>query len=154
MNDGRGTRIGLIAGVLWSVIVVFGGIRLGAGTFMPPPIALPGALIAPGLVLAAMIGRVAWAQGASDEQTSDSPAHMQHILRNSVELAVLALLVWPFVAVTLGGSVVLYMGLAFAVTRLAYWYGYNRSDYLRSFGFAATFLPTVLAGVWALIVWV
>lgn len=151
MADPRSTRIGLIAGILWAVFVVFGGFRLGAGVFMPPPIALPGALIAPGLVLAAMVGRVAWLR------LSDGPAEKlrfsRQILRDSVEQAVLAMLIWPFVAATLVGPLVLYMGLAFALTRLVYWYGHQRSDYLRIFGFAATFFPTVLAGVWALIVW-
>jgi hypothetical protein len=152
--------IGMAAGALWAVIVVWGGIRAGAGAFLPPPIALPGALIAPGLVIAAMVARLAQRRFFDAELMHggafppDSPAGKdQRVLFNSVEQAVLAMLIWPFVAVSLGGTVVLYMGLAFALARLAFWYGYHRNPYLRAFGFAATFYPTVLAGIWAVVAW-
>lgn len=161
MDARRKILIGMAAGALWALIVVWGGIRAGTGAFMPPPIALPGALIAPGLVMAAMIGRLAQRRFFDPDLRDGralplgSPAEIdQRVLINSVEQAVLAMLIWPFVAVTLGGTVVLYMGLAFALARLAFWYGYRRNAYLRAFGFAATFYPTVLSGIWALIVWI
>ncbi|MEX0339265.1 MAG: MAPEG family protein [Arenibacterium sp.] len=152
MGDQRAIRIGVFAGLLWAVFVVFGGIRWAGGAFMPPAIALPGALIAPGLVLAAMVGKSAWLRLA--DGSSGNVAEIERVLRESIEQAVLAMLIWPFVAVTLGGSIVLYMGFAFALTRLVYWYGRQKSDYLRAFGVAATFSPTVLAGIWVLVVWV
>ena len=68
-------------------------------------------------------------------------------------MIVLALAIWPFVAVTLGGSVVLVMGFAFGVARLLFWIGYHLSPPLRGLGFAATFYPTVLAAFWSIVVW-
>ncbi len=44
------------------------------------------------------------------------------------------------------------MGVGFGVARLAFWIGYHRSAPARAFGFAATFYPTVLATLWALVV--
>lgn len=129
--------------------MVFGGIRAGAGAFLPPPIALPGALIAPGLVLAAMMTLRGWHHvGQRPVDTYDA------IIRSTVEQAVLALLIWPFVAVTLGGTVVLYMGFAFALSRLIYWYGVLKSPVAETFAAVATFSATLLSGVWTLLVWV
>ena len=65
----------------------------------------------------------------------------------------LDILTWPFVALTLGGSVVLAMGVAFGLARIAFWAGYHLSPPLRAFGFAATFYTTVLATLWALAAW-
>ena len=44
----------------------------------------------------------------------------------------------------------LWLGVAFAVARLAFWAGYHMAPPLRAFGFAATFYPTVLVALWAL----
>jgi len=152
--------IGMAAGALWALAVV-GGTQLADLPFLPPPLALPGAFFAPGLVLIAMIGRLAQQRffdddiidGADFEPGSRAWIN-QRVLSNTMEQLVLALVIWPFVALVLGGAVVLVMGLAFAVARVAFWIGYHMSPPLRGFGFAATFYPTILAAVWSLAVWV
>ena len=153
-------RLGMLAGALCAVVVVAGAQRFATG-FMPPVLALPGATIAPGLVLAAMIGRLAQrrffddALIDGDAPVAGSPAAIdQRVLTNTVEQMVLAMMIWPFVAITLGGRVVVYMGFAFALARVAFWIGYHRAPPLRAFGFAATFYPTVLAGLWSLGAWI
>ena len=60
----------------------------------------------------------------------------------------------PFVAVTLGGAVAIALGLGFALMRLLFWVGYHRAPPLRGLGFAGSFYPTVVAAIWALVVWV
>ena len=160
MNKRRKIILGMFAGALWALAIVWGAQPEGF-TFMPPQIAMPGALIAPGLVMAVMIGRLA-ARRFFDDDIIDGATFEpgsaawidQRVLANTVEQSVLAVLVWPFVALTLGGQVVLAMGFAFAAARLAFWIGYHVSPPLRAFGFAATFYTTVLAGVWSVVVWV
>ena len=114
----------------------------------------------PGLVLAAIIGRIAQRRFSDDAlidgggAAPGSPAWIDgRVLVNTVEQALLAALIWPFVAMTLGGVLALYLGGGFVVARLAFWVGYHVAPPLRAFGFAATFYPTVLAGLWALAVW-
>jgi len=151
---------GMAAGGLWALAVV-GGAQAANLPFLPPPLALPGAFFAPGLVLIAMIGRLAQRR-FFDDQTIDgddfapgSKARIdQRVLSNSTEQIILALVIWPFVALVLGGAVVLVMGIAFALARVAFWIGYHISPPLRGFGFAATFYPTVVAAIWSLAVWV
>lgn len=151
--------IGMAAGALWALAVVWGP-QLASPPFLPPPLALPGAFLAPGLVMAAMIGRLAQRRFFDDalidgaEFAPGSPAWLdQRVLANTAEQLLLAVAIWPFVALSLGGAVVLVMGLAFALARLAFWAGYHRAPALRAFGFAATFYPTVLAGLWSLVAW-
>lgn len=149
----------MAAGALWAVAVIWGAQRAGL-SFMTPLVGVPLAMAPVGLVLALMIGRQAQRRFFDDaiidgeDFAPGSPAWIdQRVLSNTVEQAVLALLVWPFVALTLGGQVVVVMGLAFALARLAFWAGYHLSPPLRGFGFAATFYTTVLAGFWSLSVW-
>lgn len=151
--------IGMAAGALWALAVV-GGPLMADVPFLPPPLALPGAFFVPGLVLVAMIGRLAQTRFFDDtiidgeEFARNSRAWIdQRVLSNTIEQLVLALVIWPFVALTLGGAVVVVMGVAFAISRVAFWVGYHLSPPLRGFGFAATFYPTILAGIWALAVW-
>ncbi|UYV39012.1 MAPEG family protein [Rhodobacteraceae bacterium D3-12] len=77
----------------------------------------------------------------------------QRVLTNTIEQLVLAIVLWPFVALTLGALVVLYMGVGFAIARLVYWAGYHLAPPLRTFGFGATFFPTVLGFLWAVMKW-
>lgn len=151
---------GMAGGAIWAGLVV--GLPQWAGlAYIPAPIALPGAMVGPGLVMLVMVGRLAQRR-FFDETIIDgeafvpgSPAEIdQRVLTNTTEQVVLAVALWPFVAVTLGGAVVLSMGLAFAVARFLFWAGYHRSPPLRGFGFAATFYPTILATFWALATWV
>ncbi|MFK7752930.1 MAG: MAPEG family protein [Sedimentitalea sp.] len=134
--------IALGAAGFWSVALIWGTQSLGL-PFLPAPIALPGAFMAPGLVLAAMVARC-W---ASDHATD------RDVLRNTITQAVLAFLIWPFVALTLGGAITVVMGFAFALSCAIYWLGAHVGAPLRQFGFAATFFTTVLAAVWSVVAW-
>lgn len=151
--------ISIIAGALWSLAVVWGP-QLANLPFLPPQLALPGAFIAPGLVTFVMIGRLAGRRFFDDaiidgqDFIPGSTAWVdQKVLSNTIEQLVLALVVWPFVALSLGGAVVLAMGFGFAIARLLFWIGYHISPPLRGFGFAATFYPTVLAAAWSVLAW-
>jgi len=150
---------GMAAGTLWALAVVWAPQSM-ALAFLPLPVALPGAFVAPGLVMLAMIGRLAQRRffddaiiDGEDFEPGSSAWIDQKVLSNTVEQIVVALAVWPFVALTLGGAVVLVMGVAFAVARLAFWIGYHAAPPLRAFGFAATFYPTVLAALWSVAAW-
>lgn len=150
---------GMVAGALWALAVLLGPVLLEI-PYLPAPLALPGAFLAPGLVLAAMIGRLAARRFFDDalidgqDPAPGSPGWVdQRVLINTLEQLALALAVWPFVAVTLGGAAAIALGLSFALMRLLFWAGYHLSPPLRSLGFAGTFYPTVLAGLWALVFW-
>ena len=151
--------IGMAAGALWALAVVLAPSFLGL-PYLPAAAALPGAMLPPGLVLAAMIGRLAARRFFDDalidgaDPAPGSPAWVdQKVLANTLEQLALALAVWPFAALTLGGAVAIALGLSFALMRLLFWIGYRLSPPLRALGFAGTFYPTVLAGVWALVYW-
>jgi hypothetical protein len=153
--------LGMAGGALWALAVIWGGQRLAGGAFMPANVALLTAFFAPGLVMMAMIGRLAQRRFFDDSMIDGqdfapgSPAWIdQKVLANTMEQAVLALVIWPFVATTLGGFVVLVMGVSFALSRLVFWVGYHLSPPLRGLGFAATFYTTVLAAIWSIAVWV
>lgn len=155
----RSILIGMIAGALWALAVVFAPALMEL-PYLPAPAALPGAFLAPGLVLAAMIGRIAARRFFDDtlidgeDPAPGSPADIdQRVLRNTAEQLVLALAIWPFAALTLGGAVAIGLGLSFALMRLLFWIGYRWSPPLRALGFAGTFYPTLLAGLWALLFW-
>lgn len=152
--------IGMAAGLVWALLLVLWPQRAGL-PYIAAPLALPGAFVAPGLVLIAMIGWLAQRRFLDDaiidgeDFAPRSRAWIdQHVLSNTTEQMILALVTWPFVAMTLGGAVVIVMGVGFALARLAFWFGYHLSPPLRAFGFAATFYPTVLASVWSLVVWI
>ncbi|AHD00370.1 50S ribosomal protein L11 [Leisingera methylohalidivorans DSM 14336] len=112
------------------------------------------------MVLALIIGRIAQRRFFDDAIIDGdpfapgSPAEIdQRVLTNTAEQLVLALAVWPFAAVALGGAVVLALGLSFALMRVLFWAGCHLSLPLRGLGFAGTFYPTVIAAVWAVVVW-
>ena len=151
--------IGMAAGALCALAVGWGGQKLSFG-FSPLPVILPLVMVPAGLVMLLMIGRLAQRRFFDDaiidgeDFTPGSPAWVdQRVLANTTEQALLALLIWPFAGLTLGPSVIIIMGVAFAVARIAFWVGYHISPPLRAFGFAATFYTTVLAAVWSLMVW-
>lgn len=150
---------GMLAGALWAIAVV--AVPQGLGLpFIPPPIALPGAFVLPGLVMLAMIGRLAQRRFFDDAiidgeafAPGSPPDIDQRVLSNTTEQLVLALVIWPFVALTLGGAAVIALGFSFAFMRLVFWAGYHLSPPLRGIGFAGTFYPTVLAAIWSGIAW-
>ena len=150
--------MGMGAGALWAVGVVWLGNSLSVPIGLIQPVLL-GAVFAPGLVLLAMIGRLAQRR-FFDDRTIDGDAFApgsagdidQRVLTNTLEQIVLALCLWPLAGFVLGVGLPLVLGLAFALARIAFWVGYHRSPPLRGFGFAASFYPTVLAALWTLAV--
>lgn len=159
MNKRPKILIGMLGGALWAFAVVWGAQRVD-GPFLPANVALLTAFFIPGLTMLAMIGRLAQRRFFDDEIIDGqdfapgSAAWVdQRVLANTAEQIVLALAIWPFVAVTLGGLVVLALGVAFGIARILFWIGYHLSPPLRGFGFAATFYPTVLAALWSIVVW-
>ena len=158
MEKRRKIAIGMAAGAVWAVAVLVGAavfVQLPVFALMPT---IMTAFLAPGLVMIAMVGRLAQRRFFDDaiidgEAFSGAAAIDQRVLSNTVEQLVLAMAVWPAAAVLLGAEgpgVILVLGVAFAVARLAFWFGYHRAPPLRAFGFAATFYPTVLVALWAL----
>ena len=160
----RGKRIligaGMALGLIWAVALVWVPQRLGL-PFIPAPLAVPGAMLGPGLVAVLLIGRLA-ARRFFDDDAIDGQGFApgsggwvdQRVLVNTGERAVLALLLWPFVANALGGAVVLCLGAGFVLARGLFWLGYHLSPPLRSLGFAATFYPTVVAVLWSVLAWI
>lgn len=150
--------LGMGAGVIWAIAVVAVPVWLGLFLPFPANFVLIYASFFPGLVLLAMVGRLA-ARRFFDDDAIDGDEFLPgsggdidvRVLNNTTEQCLLAALIWPMALIQLGGATVLVMALAFAVARLAFWIGYHWSPPLRAFGFAATFYPTVLAGLWSLV---
>ena len=145
--------IGMAGGALWAVAVLIIGAQIPVPIGFIQPV-LMGALFAPGVVLALMIARLAMRR-FMDPDVVDGDMFLpgtggdldQRVLQNTLEQIALALCIWPLVGFFLGAGTVLALGLGFALARLAFWAGYHLSPSLRSFGFAATFYPTVAAAV-------
>lgn len=149
--------IGMTGGALWAFFVVAVPILFVRPALFPANLALFYASFMPGLVLMAMIGRLAMRRFFEDiaidggEFPPGSPGDVdQRVLQNTVEQCLLAAMIWPLAAFTLGTGPVLWMAAGFIIARLAFWIGYHKAALLRAFGFAATFYPTVLAGLWTL----
>lgn len=158
MSKRQVIALNMAAGMVWAIVLLW-----GAGKFVQLPVfalmpTIMTAFLAPGLVTVLMIGRLAQRRFFDDRIIDGQPlsggAEIDgRVLQNTVEQLVLALCIWPAAAVILGGQgpgVILTLGLGFALARLLFWGGYHMSPPLRAFGFAATFYPTVLAGLWAL----
>lgn len=144
------------AGLVWAVAVLWFARQVSVPIAMIQPV-LMGALFAPGLVLAAMIGRIALRRVFDQtliEGQRPPPGTAADVdvraLQNTIEQIALALCLWPLIGFSLGAGMVLVLGLAFAVARVIFWIGYHRSPALRIFGFGASYYPTVLAALWAL----
>ena len=151
--------IGMAAGLLWAVAVLAGAalfVHLPVFALMPT---IMTAFLAPGLVMAAMIGRLAQRRFFDDAiidggELAGGAEIDRRVLVNTTEQLVLALCIWPAAAVMLGAEgpgAIMVLGFAFALARVAFWIGYHRAPPLRAFGFAATFYPTVLVALWALV---
>lgn len=146
-------------GAFWGLGVV--GVPLWLDLpYLPAPLALPFAFLGPGLILILMIGRLAQRRFFDDTlidgtaPAQGTPAEIdQRVLTNTIEQLVLAALLWPFVAVTLGGAVAVSLGLSFVLMRALFWLGYHLSPPLRGLGFAGSFYPSIIAAIWALLVW-
>lgn len=158
MERRKAIVVGLGAGALWAVMVLAAGalwVRLPVFALVPTVMT---AFLAPGLVMAAMVGRLAQRRFFDEAIIDGGPltgaAEIdRRVLVNTTEQLVLALCIWPAAAVMLGDrgpGVIVALGAGFALARMAFWAGYRRAPALRAFGFAATFYPTVLVALWAL----
>ena len=152
--------VGMGLGALWGFVLVMAPEWLGFG-YLPAPIALPGAFIGPGLFLVAVIGWLAQRRFFDDAIIDGEPFAVgsleeiaQRVLTNTVEQLVLALAIWPLVAISLGGAVAISLGIGFTLMRVLFWIGYLMSPPLRALGFAGTFYPTLVAAIWSIWVWV
>jgi hypothetical protein len=156
--------IGMAAGVLWGVALIWIGTVYANIPIFSYTWILALSFLFPGLVMALMIGRLA-ARRFFDDATIDGEPFAPNsaaetdarVLQNTVEQLVLALALWPVTGYVLavdGPGVVICLGVGFAFARLCFWIGYHISPPLRAFGFAATFYPTVMAVIWAVLWWV
>lgn len=143
--------IGMALGLIWAVLVVWLPGQ-GPQPFIPLNMALIFAFAPGGVVMLLMIGRLAQRRFFDDAIidgqpfATGSPAEIdQRVLSNTFEQMVLALCLWPLVAISLGAVTVIALGVSMAVARVLFWVGYHLSPPLRALGFAATFYPTVLA---------
>lgn len=154
-------RIVLGQGIGLALAIVLLWIPLSrSAPFMPLNTVLITAFLPGGLVALVMVGVLALRRLRDTDVIAGgalrpgSRAEIdQRVLSNTVEQLVIALALWPFVALTLGGLVVIWMGVGFALARLVYWLGYHLSPLVKSAGFGAGFYPTVLATLWAVIQW-
>lgn len=151
--------VGAVLGLIWAVAIVYLPQQLEI-PFVMGPVGLALGFIAPGAVTALMIAVIAARRFFSNALIDGTPpkpgsraARDQAVLSNTIEQLVLALVIWPFVANTLGGALIVVMGLGFALARLLFWAGYHIYPPLRAFGFGATFYPTLLAAIWAVLAW-
>jgi len=150
--------IGMGAGAIWSLFILWLGGELNLPVFSMVPIVFS-AFLAPGMVMLLMVGRLAQRRFFDDAVIDGQPfepghggALDQRVLSNTVEQLVLALCIWPAAAVILQGDgpgVIVALGFGFALARVAFWVGYHLSPPLRAFGFAASFYPTVGVVVWS-----
>lgn len=160
MTQTRRIFLGAGLGLTWSVVLlVIAAVFVAIPVFALLPTIMT-AFLAPGLVMAAMVARVAqrrYAEGDAETgpnrgMLSDAGEVDRRVLHNTTEQLVLAAAIWPAAAVLLGSSgpgVIIALGLGFAIARLAYWVGCHRGVILRAFGFSATFFPTLLVALWA-----
>lgn len=139
--------------MLWALGLVWWG--RGPGEALP---ALALAWLPGGLVMGLMVGRLAQRR-FFDAAIIDGQAFRpgsgaeidQRVLTNTTEQLVLALALWPFAGWVLGWGLLPWLGLSFALSRILFWIGYHASPPLRGLGFAASFYPTMVAGIWALL---
>lgn len=116
--------------------------------------------LGPGMLMAMMVLTVGLHRFLGNDALEGGRFHGAHaavnqrVLINSTEQLVLAMAIWPAAALQLGErgpGILAAMGVSFVVARILFWVGYHIRPAMRAFGFAATFYPTVVLGVWGLI---
>jgi len=160
MDKRRRILIGIGAGLLWGIVLLW----IGTVHVKIPPfsriVVTPFFALAPGIVLTAMIGAVAVRRLLDDTLAGGaapapgSPGDIdRRVLKDSIEQSVLALCLWlplSYMLLADGLGVIMTLSVGFAVARVIYWIGCHKSLPLQLLGFGATFFPTVLALLWAL----
>lgn len=155
MSKRQRILIGMVAGMVWAIGVIWLGLRWDVG--MSVPEAAPFAFLAPGLAMLAMIARLAQRRFFDNRivdggRFDGADAITQRVLSNTVEQSILALCLWVPAAILLDSAgVLIALGIGFFVARMAFWLGYHLSPPLRGFGFAASFYPTIVVLIWALV---
>ncbi len=146
---------GIVGGLIWASAVLWLGAQMQIPDGRSQQVFL-GVFFAPGLIIAAMIGRVAQRRFFDDRFIDGQPFDEssgagidQRVLTNSVEQVVLAFCLWPLVGLSMGAGTVVVLSLSFVFARLLFWIGYHLSPPLRALGFAGTFYPTVAAALLA-----
>lgn len=152
--------LGMALGAVWAAVLIWIVGPALRGTFLPINVALIGCVAPPGFVMLAMIGNLARRRFFDDTIIDGEPlapgsgAEIDaRVLQNTVEQSVLALLLWPMIGLVLGPALLIALGVSFAAARLLFWVGYHISPAARALGFAATFYPTALGALWAVLVW-
>lgn len=156
MTERRGVLIGTVAGLVWSVLIlVVAALYVTIPVFALIPTSMT-AFLGPGLVLAAMIGRVnhrRFRKGQLKGALSEAGEIDRSVVRDTTEQLVMSAAIWPAAAVILGPygpGVIVVLGIGFTLARLVFWFGCHRGHAVRAAGFAGTFFPTVLVAIWAL----
>ncbi|MDQ7069478.1 MAG: hypothetical protein Q9M48_01810 [Rhodobacterales bacterium] len=111
MSEQAKFRVGLVLGLIWAVVLLWGAarfVKLPMFTVMPT---IMTAFLAPGLVIVAMIGRVASRRLFDGEmvdgrlfEARSKGAIDQKVLTNTIEQLVAALCIWPAAAILLAGN--------------------------------------------------
>lgn len=148
----RYVAAGMGAAFVWTVALIFLGWQWPLKLDLIRAMML--ALVPAGLVMAAMVARLAAGRFFDDHLIDGQPFTpgsaadvTQRCLTNSVEQTALAVCLRPAASGIAGPGLVVALGIGFGVTRVAFWRGYARSPRLRAFGFAAGFYPTLMAGL-------
>lgn len=143
------------AGMLWALAVLWLPMQ-GPQPFIPLNLALIFAFLPAGLVMILLVGLIAFRRFSNEELMDGgvpecgTPADIdQRVLKNTVEHTLMGLLVWPFIAMSLGAVAVIALGISFGIARLVFWVGYHAFPPMRVFGFAAGYYPTLLGTIWA-----
>jgi len=157
----RGVLVGIGIGLTATLLLIAGGVLLNpfnysAEIVIVERIALAmrcAALLA--LFVALSVGRLAKQRffnpqdidGGGLSSGSTDAQLLQSLLQNTIEQAVLAILVYMAWAVTMPGewlSVLPLAAISFALGRLLFFVGYHRGAPGRALGFALTFYPSVV----------
>lgn len=159
----RGILVGMTAGMAWAVALLWAGAGFWPVDVVDPLALAWGWLLLPGICLLAMIGRIAArrffdaALTEGEAPAFGTPAQRDaSVLRNTLEQAALAVLVWPALALALPQGrlgAIPALACGFVLCRIAFWAGYARGAVGRAFGFAGTFYPTALAALWTIWIW-
>jgi len=164
MQKRHSVSAGMALGALWGAALIWiGTVHVNIPVFSRLLVE-PFFLLAPGIILTLMIARIALRRFFDDtiidgtKPESGSPADIDNrVLKNTLEQVVLAVCLWKPISYILledGMGIVMCLSINFAAARLLFWIGYHVSPPLRAFGFAATFYPTVMAFIWAVLWWV
>lgn len=163
MSDRQKILLGMAAGAVWALVVVWIGVNLIDFPVYSLQFVAPFFLFAPGLVILAIIGVLAARRMFDDDLINGAAPPLgsraeidQKVLKNTIEQAVLAACLWPGISMLLlinGPGLILALSVSFAIARVFFWVGYHLSPPLRAFGFAATLYPTLVALAWSGLWW-